>query len=194
MSETSLSLLDRLQQGSNDSAWSRMVEVYTPLIHGWLRRYALLDQDVEDLAQEVLAVVVRKLPEFKRNPQIGAFRRWLRGITVNCLRDFWRAKRFRLKTTVRHGFGKILDELEDPESALSKRWDKEHDEYVTRHLLEKIRPRFEGKTWEAFQRVALEGDAVDEVAEELGMSVNAVFIAKSRVVHQLRQEGQGLLD
>jgi RNA polymerase sigma-70 factor (ECF subfamily) len=194
MSETSLSLLDRLQHGPNDTAWQHLVEVYTPLIHGWLRRYALLDPDVEDLAQEVLTVVVRKLPEFKKQTQVGSFRRWLRSITVNCLRDFWRAKRFRLKTTVKHGFGQILDELEDPESDLSKRWDKEHDEYVTRHLLEKIRPRFEEKTWEAFQRVALEGRAVDVVAVELGMSVNAVFIAKSRVVHQLRQEGQGLLD
>jgi RNA polymerase sigma-70 factor, ECF subfamily len=194
MSETSLSLLDRLQQGPNDDAWQRMIEVYSPLIHAWLRRYTLRDQDIEDLAQDVLTVVVRKLPEFQPRPQIGSFRRWLRGIAVNCLRDFWRAQRYRPRTTGQQGFGEVLDQLADSESALSKLWDKEHDAHVTRHLLEKIRPRFEVRTWIAFQQVALQGIPVDDVARELGMSVNAVFIAKSRVVHQLRQEGRGLLD
>ena len=196
MSETSISLLDRLQQGPHASSWQHMVDVYTPLIRNWLRRYSLQDQDVEDLVQEVLSVVVRKLPDFKRKAQTGSFRRWLRNITVNCLRDFWRAQRFQPQATGagKDGFGQILDQLEDPDSALSQLWDKEHDEHVTRRLLEMVRPRFEAKTWQAFQRVALEGAPVDQVAQELGLSVNAVFIAKSRVVHMLRQEGAGLIE
>jgi RNA polymerase sigma-70 factor (ECF subfamily) len=194
MSETSNSLLERLRQGPNETAWRRMVDLYTPLIRGWLRRYALNDSDCDDLMQEVLAVVVRRLPDFQRRPQIGSFRRWLRTITVNCLRDFWRAQRFKPRATGNQEFGSILAELEDPESALSKLWDVEHDRHVTQCLMEKIRPRFEAKTWQAFQRVALDGAPVDQVAQELGLSVNAVFIAKSRVVHLLRKEGQGLLD
>lgn len=191
MSETSNSLLERLQDGPNETAWRRMVELYTPLIRGWLRRYAVKDGDCDDLVQDVLAVVVRRLPDFQRRPQIGAFRRWLRSITVNCLRDFWRARRFKPS---HQEFGNILAELEDSESALSKLWDEEHDRHVTQCLLERIRPRFEAKTWQAFQRVALEGTPVDEVAQDLGLTVNAVFIAKSRVLHLLRKEGQGVLD
>lgn len=194
MSETSFSLLDRLQQGPGDAAWQRMIDIYTPLIRGWLKRHTLLDQDIDDVVQEVLAVVVRRLPEFRRQPRIGAFRRWLRNITVNCLRDFWRAQRFRPKGSGRDGFGQVLDQLEDPESDLSRLWDKEHDDRVIQRLLELIRPRFEERTWQAFQRVTLEGTPVDKVAADLGMSVNAVFIAKSRVLHQLRQEGQELLE
>jgi RNA polymerase sigma-70 factor (ECF subfamily) len=194
MSETSISLLDRLQQGPDDPSWRHMTEVYTPLIRNWLGRYAVQDQDVDDLVQDVLAVVVRKLPEFKRKAQIGAFRRWLRNITVNCLRDFWRSKRYQPRTTAGDGFAHVLEQLEDPESALSQLWDKEHDDYVTQRLLAMIRPRFEAKTWLAFQRVALEGTPVDQVARELDLTANAIFIAKSRVVHMLRQEGQGLLD
>jgi RNA polymerase sigma-70 factor (ECF subfamily) len=193
MAETSFSLLEHLQQGPNEPAWQRMVDFYSPLIRGWLRRYALLDQDVDDLVQDVLAVVVRKLPEFKKQPQVGAFRRWLRNITVNCLREFWRSQRFRPRAIGQGDFAGVLDQLEDPESALSKLWDQEHDEHVTRRLLEMIRPRFEAKTWLAFQRVALEGIQVDQAAHELGLSVNAVFIAKSRVLHLLRQEAQELL-
>ena len=194
MSVTSLSLLENLQQSPNDSAWQRLVDFYTPLIRTWLRRYALLDQDIDDLVQEVLAIVVRKMPEFRRKAQTGAFRRWLRTITVNCLRGFWRSQRFRPKIAGNAGFAQVLDQLADANSALSKLWDQEHDDHVARRLLEMIRPRFEAKTWLAFQRVALEAVPVDQVASELGMTANAVFIAKSRVMHLLRQEAQGLLD
>jgi RNA polymerase sigma-70 factor, ECF subfamily len=194
MSDTSNSLLERLRQGPNETAWRRMVDLYTPLIRGWLRRYALNDSDCDDLVQDVLAVVVRRLPDFQRRPQVGAFRRWLRTIAVNCLRDFWRSQRFKPRGIGNADFGSILSELEDPESALSKLWDREHDRHVTAVLLEKIRPRFETKTWQAFRRVALDGIPVDQVAAELDLTANAVFIAKSRVVHLLRKEGQGLLD
>src|SRR5262245_15727679 len=125
MADTSISLLDHLQQNPNDAAWHRMVELYTPLIHSWLARYSLLDQDVEDLVQDVLAVVVRKFPDFKREPRTGAFRRWMRNITVNCLREFWRAQRFRPRATGDSGFAQVLEQLEDPESSLSKLWDQE---------------------------------------------------------------------
>jgi RNA polymerase sigma-70 factor, ECF subfamily len=191
MSETSHSLLEHLQDGPNETAWRRMVDLYTPLIRGWLRRYALNDSDCDDLVQDVLAVVVRRMPDFQRRPQIGSFRRWLRTITVNCLRDFWRAQRLKPGNQEISG---VLAELEDPESALSKLWDVEHDRHVTQCLLERIRPRFEAKTWRAFQRVALDGAPVDQIARELGLTVNAVFIAKSRVLHLLRKEGQGWLD
>lgn len=194
MTKTSNTLIEGLRRPSNETAWQRMVDLYTPLIRNWLRRYAILDHDIEDLVQDVLAIVVRKLPEFRRRPQIGAFRRWLRNITVNCLREFWRAQRYRPRVPNSEAFAQILDQLEDSDSALSRFWDREHDDHVTRRLLEVIRPRFEAKTWRAFQRVALEGAKVDQVAQELGISVNAVFIAKSRVVHMLRKAGQGLLD
>jgi RNA polymerase sigma-70 factor (ECF subfamily) len=189
---TSVSLLDRLRQGPNDTAWLRMVDLYTPLIRGWLQRYSLADQDVEDLVQDVLAVVVRRLPDFHKSAQVGSFRRWLRTISVNCLRELWRIQRYRPRAT--GNFDAILAQLEDSDSALSKLWDREHDLHVTRHLLERIRPRFEEKTWCAFQRVALEGIPVDQAAAELGMSANAIFIAKSRVTQALRHEGKGLLD
>jgi RNA polymerase sigma-70 factor (ECF subfamily) len=194
MSETSASLLDRIRLDTDANEWRRLVELYTPLIRSWLHRYAVLDHDMDDLVQEVLAIVVRKLPEFKKEPRTGAFRRWLRNITVNCLRDFWRAQRYRPRATGDSNFAQVLEQLEDPESGLSRVWDKEHDDHVTRKLMDMIKPRFEAKTWQAFQRVALEGAAPDQVASELNISVNAVFIAKSRVLSVLRQEGQGLVD
>src|SRR5262249_9603503 len=88
----------------------------------------------------------------------------------------------------------LLAQWEDPDSALSKQWDQEHNAHVVRRLLELLEPEFEPRTWEAFRKVALEGKKAAEVAQELGMSPVAVRIAKSRVLTRCRQEITGLID
>src|SRR5438045_2480430 len=93
MSATSISLLERLRLEPDAQAWQRLVEIYTPLIRRWLGRYGLAEADREDLTQDVLAVVVRRLPQFEHNGRPGAFRTWLRLIVTHRLRDFWRARR-----------------------------------------------------------------------------------------------------
>ena len=194
MSDTSVSLLERLRLRPDAASWQRLVELYTPLVRGWLRRHLMVEQDAEDVLQEVLGVLVRKLPRFQRQPRPGAFRRWLRSITLNCLREFWRAQRGRPVPAGDGRVAQLLDELADPRSALSRLWDREHDRHVTHWLLEQIRPHFTATTWAAFRRVVLDGVPPAEVAAELGVSVNAVFIAKSRVLTRLRAEGRGLID
>ncbi len=193
MAETSTSLLDRLRRQPDDSGWQQLVELYTPLIRGWLRQFPVWQNDVDDVVQEVLTVVVRKLALFDRQ-RSGSFRRWLRNITINCLREWWRGQRRQPLATGDSDFLQTLDQLEDPHSEWSQRWDREHQRHVTDCLLAQIRPRFEETTWQAFQKVALEGRSAAEVARELGMTPNAVFIAKSRVMTLLRQEGEGLLE
>ena len=193
MHATSASLLGRMKDGQDD-AWGRLVDLYTPLIHRWLTRQGVRADDAQDLAQDVLAVVVRRFPEFQHNQRVGAFRAWLRTITVNRVREFWRAKKI---TPAAHGgtdFGGLLDQLEDSDNPLRQEWDREHDLYVTRRLLAMLEPQFEPKTWKAFQGFVLEDRPAADVAASLGMTVNAVFIAKSRVMARLRQEAEGLID
>lgn len=192
--DTSLSLLDLLRSQPNADAWRRLVELYTPLIRGWLARHAAAPADFEDVVQEVFAVLVRRLPEFQRAPRTGAFRHWLKQITVNCLRDAWRSRRGKPGGTGDSDFLAMLEQMEDPRSGLSRVWDEEHDRHVLRGLLQLIRTQFEPRTWRAFERVAIDGATPAEVAAELGISVNAVFIAKSRVLASLRQIGAGLID
>src|SRR5260370_17078073 len=95
MSETSISLLDRLRLQPDDLAWKRFVDLYTPLIRGWLRRYSVNQADAADLAQEVMLAVVRELPQFSHNHKPGAFRNWLRPLTVNRLQILWPPPRAR---------------------------------------------------------------------------------------------------
>lgn len=194
MSQTPVSLLERLRERPDPESWRRLVDLYTPLIHGWLRRHSVQPSDADDLVQEVLGVMLRELPRFHYDPGRGSFRSWLRQVTVNRLRAFWQARRSRPVAAGGSDFLKMLEQLDDPGSGLSQLWDREHDRHVTRRLLEHIRPDFEPTTWRAFERQVLDGVKPAVVAGELGVSVNAVFIAKSRVLRRLRREMQGLVD
>jgi RNA polymerase sigma-70 factor (ECF subfamily) len=184
--ETSLSLLDRLREPDADAAWERLVRLYTSLLQVWLQAAGLQAADRDDLTQRVLEVLLRRLPTFEHNGRTGAFRAWLRGITVNLLREFWR-QRPRADSVA------ILEQLSDSNAALSRLWDEQHEQHVLRSLLDHVRPEFAQKAWRAFHRVALDGVPARTVAEELDMTVNAVLIAKSRVLARLRQTAGVLL-
>ena len=194
MTETSISLLERLRDPADGDAWRRLVDLYSPLIAGWLRRHGVPRSDVDDLVQDVLGVVVRRVPEFRHNRRVGAFRHWLRSILVNCLRESGRAQRHRPATPGSTDLASILDQLEDPGSDLSRLWDREHDCHVARRLMQWTEPEFQPGTWRAFRRQVLEGASAAEVAAEMGTTVNAALIAKSRVLGRLRRISFGLID
>ncbi len=193
MSATPISLLERLRLGADPASWQRLVALYTPFVSGWLRAQGVQPADVDDLTQEVLGTLVRELPGFRHDLRQGAFRRWLRGIALNRLRAFRRARQ-PLPAGDDPSLRQALDGLEDPHSDLSRRWDEEHDRHVVRRLLELIEPEFEPTTWRAFRMVALEGKPAPEAAAALAVSANAVRIAKSRVLARFRQEIEGLID
>lgn len=194
MCETSASLLERLRGQPDQADWRRWTELYLPLLRGWLRRHGLQAADVDDLVQDVLAVVVRELPTFQHNRRTGAFRRWLRTILLHRLRDFWRARRSRPRTAGDSQLLRLIEQLSDPNDPLGRMWDEEHDRYLVRRLLEQIEGEVAPSTWKAFRRVVIEGREEETVAGELGMSVNAVFIAKSRVLSRLRRAAGAFLD
>ena len=194
MSDTSASLLERLSNQSDSDAWRRLVDLYSPLINGWLRRQDVSADEVEDLTQEVLEVVVREVSRFRHNGRVGAFRTWLRTITVNCLRRALRSGRFRIQAAGSPDIAALLDQLEDPASELSRLWDREHDQHVLQRMLALIEPDFRPATWQAFHRQMLREAPPEVVAAELGMTVNAVLIAKSRVLSRLRRDAEGLVD
>jgi RNA polymerase sigma-70 factor (ECF subfamily) len=165
-----------------------------PLLRRWLRRYGVGQPDTDELVQEVLAVVARDLPKFRHNERRGAFRCWLRTILVHRLRNCRRSER---QQPVAHGstllLDRLADQLEDPRSNLSRLFDIEHDLYITHRALDAIQPEFKPHTWRAFRRLMLENAEPETVAAELGMSVPAVYTAKSRILNRLRQEMRGLV-
>lgn len=194
MDHTSLSLLQRVRNGEDSQSWMLLADLYTPLLKAWLARHALQPSDIDDVVQETLLAVARELPRFEHSGRPGAFRAWLRSVLVFRLHNFWRSRRRHPSGPGDSNFLRTLNELEDPQSELSRVWDREHDRHLLRRLLEMVEPRFQTNTREAFRRVVLEGQDAEAVAADLGMSLNAVMIAKSRVLKELRREGRGLLD
>lgn len=191
--ETPVSLLERLRHRPAEADWQRLDHLYRPLIHHWLLRDPTLGDEAEDLVQEVMAVLVRELTRFDRQ-RVGSFRSWLRTVTLHRLKAFWRTRRGQPAQLGDGSAESPLSQLEDPSSALSRQWDREHDQHVMRRLLEMIGPDFEPATWQAFRQLVFEGRAAEDVARNLGLSANAILIAKCRILKRLRQEGQGLLD
>lgn len=194
MSDTPLSLLERLRRHGRAPDWDRLVALYRPLLHVWLRRHPVQGADADDLVQDILAVLVEKVPQFAHSGRPGAFRTWLRRILVYQLRYYWRKKAKLPACPGSDGTEEYLAKLEAPEGELARQWDREHDRHVVGRLLAQIRAEFAPGTWEAFDRYAVQGRPPDEVAAELGTTVNAVFIARSRVLRRLREEAAGIVD
>lgn len=192
MLETSFSLLSKARR-QDSQAWDRLVKLYRPWIlrclHQWVE-----PNDAEDIAQDVFEILARKLPTFEHNRRPGAFRRWLRLTVVNCLRNFRREKRTRPLVISEDELLRALDELAEAESEMARRWDVEHNRIVLAGLMDVIRPEFRPDTFRAFHRLVLDELPPGDVAVEMGLSVNAVLIAKSRMLKRLREEASDLID
>ena len=192
MNSTSVSLLDRLKAARPDASdWNRLQGIYLPLISRWLGRVPGLGVEADDLAQEVFVVLIREIPHFERQRE-GSFRAWLRQVTVNKVRTHRRKRHRRAAMSLDPANG-FLDSLADPNGDLAREWDLDHDRHVFQKLLAIVQPDFSPTTWEAFRRFALDGLPAAKVAEEMGLTVNAVIQAKSRVLKRLRDEAGDLL-
>ena len=188
MHTTPPSLLERLRQPGDQEAWERFVELYTPLIFYWARGVGLQDQDAADLVQDVFTLLVQKLAEFNYDEH-KSFRGWLRTVTLN----LWRNDQRRRAEQPVDADGPIMSGLASPDEA-EKLWEAEYRDHLVQRALEVMQREFEPSTWQAFWECTANGRPAAEVAAQLGMSVGAVYVAKSRVLHRVRQELQGLLE
>ena len=191
---TSLSLLGRASSG-DQVAWQRMVQLYGPLVYSWARRAGLQPADAADATQETFAAVTTRLNTYDPNRAGATFRGWLWTITRNKAADRLRSQ---LKQASPRGGSAHLAELNavaeaQPADQYQDNPDRaaEHQEIV-RRALSVMRTNFEPTTWQAFWRTVVDGLTPDEVAIELSLSRWAVYKARSRVLHCLRTELQGL--
>jgi RNA polymerase sigma-70 factor (ECF subfamily) len=185
MNSTSISLLERLRQTGDQEAWQRFVHLYTPLLYYWARRTGLAADETADLVQEVLLILVQKLPEFSYDPQ-RSFRGWLRTITLNK----WRERCRRLSLPVDSAG---LSDVADP-GRLDAFDEAEYRQHLVKQALQVMQAEFEATTWQACREFVVSGRPAADVAAELGVSVDVVYGAKSRVLRRLREELDGLLD
>ena len=191
--QTSRSLLQQLAGDGESHVWNRLVSLYTPLIERWLQRNSVHQNDVGDLLQEVLYTLACDLPSFQHNGRIGAFRSWLRQVTLNRCRRYWEA-RGKSSQVGSEKIYEMLNQLQDPSSELTHRWNEEYDQHVLGELLAIIQSDFAERTIAIFRRTAIEGVPAPSVAAEFSVKVGQVYKAKFRVMSRLREEADRLLD
>jgi RNA polymerase sigma-70 factor, ECF subfamily len=188
MNTTSITLLEQLRTPGRPDAWRRFVHLYTPLLYHWARRLELSAEDAADLVQEVLILLVQRLPQFAYDRR-GSFRGWLRTVLVNRGRDLRRR-------LARSACGRQSEHVPEPEvDDNTLAFDEaEYRQHLVKRALELMQTDFEPVTWKACWESTVADRPAAEVARELGISVNAVYLAKARVLSRLRQELDGLLD
>jgi len=183
---TQSQLLVRLRQSGDQDAWREFVARYAPIVYRYARQQGLQDADAADVTQEVLKAVALAMRDFHYDRQRGRFRSWLYAVTRNHLSKFWRATAKALP---------VVDTFHDRPDALSSLpqdddfdlWDAECDNELFRLAARQVRADAHESTWNAFWKTAVLGADPKTTAEELGMSVGAVYIAKSRVIARLKQ-------
>jgi RNA polymerase sigma-70 factor (ECF subfamily) len=187
--DTSPSLLERLRRPDEPEAWPRFVQLYTPLLFAWARRAGLQEPDAADLVQDVLLLLVRKLPEFTYDGH-ASFRAWLRTVTLNRWRETLRK---RPPPAQPLDGAPRSEEPATPEDGDAFA-EAEYRPHLVARAQDLVRGDFQPATWKAWCEYGVAGRPVEAVARELGLTPRAVYLAKARVLRRLRQELAGLLD
>jgi RNA polymerase sigma factor (sigma-70 family) len=188
-SQTSVTLLGRLRQFPTDqTAWSLFVDRYGRRILAWCRQWNLQDADSEDVTQTVLLKLADKMKTFDYD-ETRSFRAWLKTVTRNVLGDYCDSRKAvpigGEQTT------ELLGNLKARED-LVQRLDEEFDRELFEEAASRVKSRVTPKTWEAFERTAVQGEPGSDVSAALGMKVATVFVARSKVQKMLQEEVQKL--
>jgi RNA polymerase sigma-70 factor (ECF subfamily) len=158
------------------------------LLFYWARRCGESEPDAADLVQEVFVALLQTLPTFQYDRQGGNFRGWLRTLMLNKLRD---RKRREARADKALANRPPDDELPDGAEAF---WEADYQRELSRRALQLMQAEFAPTTWKACWETVVQGRAAVEVARELGITENAVYLSKCRVLRRLRQELAGLVE
>lgn len=191
--QTPSTLLERVKV-RDQVGWERLVRLYSPLVYRWCRRAGLQEADAADVGQEVFQAVARGIGDFHHDRAGDTFGGWLRTITQNKIRDFKRGRDRGDQAGV-GGSSAQRELLEVAADSPTEDSDAEEDtRLVYRRAVEIVLGDLEERTRLAFWRVVIERRSVAEVARDLNMTRNAIYLVKSRTLRRIRDEFAGLLD
>lgn len=184
---TRASLLVQIRDGDNQDAWQEFMHLYGPVVYGFARKRGLQDADAADLMQDVMRSVSTSIGRLEYDRSQGTFRGWLFTITRNKIFNFLSARRIRPQGSGDSRTNQLLNAHPETEDG-SDAWELEYQRRLAALAMERVKGEFQEKTWQAFWLTAVEGVAVADVAEKVGMSTGAIYVAKSRVLARLKDE------
>lgn len=180
---TATALLDDLHDSANEAVWQELDSRYRPILVGFARKLGLGTEDAADVAQEALSRFVRAYRDGKYVRGRGRLRSWIIGIAKNCIIDLQRTHAVRRE---QRGMSAVID-LAD-QNRLTAIWEDECEQEILKKALNTLRTesRFEERTVTAFELMAFRQLNASEVAADLDMSLNDVYLAKNRCLKRLR--------
>ena len=184
---TRASLLVQLRDGANHAAWQEFAKLYGPVIYGFARKRGLQDADAADLMQDVMRSVSSAIARLDYDRNQGTFRGWLFTITRNKIFNFFSARRVRPQGSGDTTTNRLLDTQPDTSDGADV-WEMEYQRRLAALAMERVKSEFQENTWRAFWLTAVEGVAVTDVAQQIGISPGAIYVAKSRVLARLKEE------
>lgn len=189
-SPTRESLLIRIRDQQDQQAWSEFVEIYAPLVYNFARKQGLQDADATDVTQDVLSCVNGVISQFEYDSTKGKFRNYVFTITRNEIRRCWKDSASQAKT----GNSALQELLKQSEGNSSEedQWNDQHQRQVFQWACEKVKPEFKATTWQAFLLTSIEHKSAEKTARDVGISIGAVYIARSRVIKRIRELVQEL--
>jgi len=186
---TQPTLLVRIRDARDQEAWGRFVDLYAPLIYGFLSKRGLQDADAADLTQDVMRQVALAAHSLEYDPQRGSFRGWLFTVVQNRLTDHWRREGRREQGAGDTDAQQQLNELPQPGGLdASTQWDADYERQLFHFAANIVKQDFTEATWLAFWMTAVDGASGRDAAEQLGLTVAAVYLAKGRVMTRLKEQ------
>lgn len=192
--KTRISLVTRLKNAADHEAWNEFAAIYEPLVLRLLRRDGLQESDARDVCQQVLAAVAKDVNRWAPDGRDRSFRRWLFRIARNRVIKFLDGERKRPRAVGGSGAHVALEHARDKSGALSDVFEREYRQQLLVQAAEAIRAEFRESTWEAFWLSAVDGKSIADVADQLGMSVGSVYVARSRIVSRLKSKVRDITD
>jgi len=182
---TRCSLIVKLRDPADSVAWSELVAIYEPLVYRLARRKGLQDADARDLCQDVFQAVAKAIDRWE--PGRGSFRGWLSRIARNLLINFLTRKQFQPRGSGATSMQDLLEAQPAVDPSATALFELEYERSLFRWAADEIRGEFTVTSWRAFWQTALDDRSPGEVAAELGISVGAVYVARSRVLARLKR-------
>ncbi len=182
---TRVSLLDRAKSSKDNDSWNDLLRYYQPFITKILVRTGLRGTDLEDARQRVFLKIWNGLTNYERDESRARFRNWLSTLIRNAAIDWHKANRHtRMGTSIDFISEDSLDPDEpEIENAIESEWQK----YIVEIAMERLKSVFSGKAFEVFA-LSLQGVSSDEIASQLNIRKESVYVLRTRVKKRLSLE------
>jgi len=190
---TRASLLSRLRNLGDSDSWRTFFETYWRLLYNVARKSGLADAESQDVVQETVIAVARKMPGFHYDPTKGSFKQWLLLITRRRIQDHLRRVYRSLPVTDESAedrtarIERVPADSLPPDAAIEAAWEAEWHDNIYQAALARVRQRANPKHYQVFDACVIQGLPAAEVARMLGLNAAQVYLARHRVSQAVKR-------